>query len=99
MQTMLNVAMQKNANDIINDVAFKNRYSRTTFDKRLAAKVCELCGTTEADCYEIHHIRKVRELKGKALWEQIMIAKRRKTIVVCEKCHHRIHNGNRISQC
>lgn len=30
--------------------------------------------------------------KGKELWEQVMIAKRRKTIVLCKKCHYAIHN-------
>lgn len=84
-------------NDVVTNVAFKNSYSRTTFDKRLAARQCELCGTTEADSYAIHHVHKVRDLKGKALWEQTMIAKRRKTLVVCESCHYTIHNGNRVS--
>jgi group II intron reverse transcriptase/maturase len=87
----------KDFSDKITNVAFKNRYSRTTFDKRLAARQCELCNTTEAESYVIHHIHKVRDLKGKALWEQIMIAKRRKTMVVCESCHYKIHNGNRVS--
>lgn len=81
--------------DTITQIAFKNRYSRTTFDKRLAAKQCDICGTTEAEQYEIHHVQKMKNLKGKALWEQIMIAKRRKTLVVCHDCHKKIHNGNR----
>lgn len=84
--------------DTITQIAFKNRYSRTTFDKRLAAKQCDICGTTEAEQYEIHHVQKVKDLKGKALWEQIMIAKRRKTLVVCHDCHKKIHNGNRATR-
>ena len=52
---------------------------------------CELCGKTDAEHYEIHHVRKVKDLKGKELWEQNMIAKRRKTIVVCRECHYKIH--------
>ena len=67
-------------------------YSRTAFEQRLKAKVCELCGTTESDRYEIHHVNKLKNLKGKQQWEIVMIAKRRKTLVVCEKCHHAIHN-------
>ena len=66
-------------------------HSRNSFEKRLKAKTCELCGAS--DCkVEVHHINKVRNLNGKALWEKIMIAKNRKTIVVCEKCHYQIHN-------
>lgn len=67
--------------------------SKTTFDARLKAKVCELCGRTDADRYEIHHVNKVKNLKGKEPWEQIMIAKRRKTMVVCYDCHQQIHHG------
>ena len=67
--------------------------SKTTFEDRLKAKVCALCGRTDCDKYEIHHVNKVKNLKGKEPWEQIMIAKRRKTIVVCHECHMKIHHG------
>ena len=33
-----------------------------------------------------------KNLKGKEPWEIAMLAKRRKTLVVCEHCHHLIHN-------
>ena len=66
-------------------------YTTTTFEKRLSAKICELCGAVDAEHYEIHHVRKVKDLQGKEPWEQIMIAKRRKTLVVCENCHKLIH--------
>lgn len=65
--------------------------ARTSFESRLKAKECELCGSTTSECYEIHHVNKVKNLSGKAEWEIIMIAKRRKTLVVCRKCHHKIH--------
>lgn len=85
-------------NDKITNIAFKNGYCKTTFEKRLAAHQCELCGTTDAEYYEIHHVRKVKDLKGKEIWEQAMIAKRRKTIVLCRDCHKIIHaNKNRVS--
>lgn len=67
----------------------------TTLESRLKAKVCELCGDTESEEYEIHHVNKVKNLKGKLKWEIIMIAKRRKTLVVCHKCHVTIHHGNK----
>ena len=65
------------------------------FEERLKAKVCEVCGCTDSDSYEIHHVNKVKNLKGKADWEKVMLAKRRKTIVVCHKCHMRIHHGTK----
>lgn len=82
----------KNPSDRTTNVALMNKTSRTTFESRLAAKTCELCGTTDAEHYEIHHVHKVKDLKGKEPWERAMIAKRRKTIVVCESCHRAIHN-------
>lgn len=71
---------------------FSHSYSTTSFEKRLAAKECELCGAKGDIKFEIHHINKVKNLKGKTNWERVMIAKRRKTLVVCEDCHKRIHN-------
>lgn len=49
--------------------------SITAFEKQLKAKVCDLCGTTESKCFDIHHVNKVRNLKGKHHWERIMTAK------------------------
>jgi hypothetical protein len=68
------------------------RMSGNTFEKRLKAHICELCGATESDYYEVHHINKLKNLKGKEPWERAMIAKRRKTLVVCRNCHNMIHN-------
>jgi len=67
--------------------------SVNSFESRLKAKRCELCGTTESKHYEIHHIHKLKDLKGKNAWERAMIAKRRKTMVLCRSCHHKIHNN------
>jgi group II intron reverse transcriptase/maturase len=83
----------KNASDRIANAALMNRYNTTTFESRLKAKVCELCGTTEAEHYEIHHVNKVKNLKGKEPWEMVMIAKRRKTITLCRDCHKKIHKN------
>lgn len=78
--------------DIVCNAVVEYGYSRSTLEQRLKAKICELCGTTESDCFEIHHVNKLKNLKGKEPWEIIMIAKRRKTLVVCKKCHIAIHN-------
>ncbi|MBR0282436.1 MAG: group II intron reverse transcriptase/maturase [Oscillibacter sp.] len=81
-----------NPTDIVSDAAFVHRYSRTTLEERLKAHVCELCGATDSESYEIHHVNKVKNLKGKYKWEIAMIAKHRKTLVVCKKCHYAIHH-------
>jgi hypothetical protein len=82
----------KNPSDNVERTSVIYAKSTTTLESRLKAKVCELCGTEEAEHYDIHHINKVKNLKGKEPWERVMIAKRRKTLVVCEKCHIAIHN-------
>lgn len=83
----------RDASDTRPNAAIMSANSTTTFESRLKAKRCELCGTTESEHYEIHHVNKVKNLSGKEQWERVMIAKRRKTIVVCRDCHHhRIHN-------
>lgn len=67
---------------------------RTTIDSRLKARRCELCGFEgNGRKYEVHHVNKVKNLKGKEPWEVVMIAKRRKTLVVCHECHQKIHHG------
>lgn len=91
-RTICRMQNVKNASDKISGKTTLYAYTKTSFESRLAAKVCELCGTTAAQSYEIHHVHKVKDLKGKELWEQVMIAKRRKTIVLCKKCHYAIHN-------
>jgi len=77
--------------DEIPKLTVQHLHSRTTFEARLLAHTCELCGDADSKNYEVHHIHKVKDLKGKAVWERIMIAKRRKTLVVCRECHKRIH--------
>lgn len=58
---------------------------------KLQAQECELCGT---NCdLEMHHVRKLKDLKGKQDWEKKMISRRRKTLAVCPKCHDKIHSG------
>jgi len=80
-----------NFSDAIVDSAVRYSMSRTTFEARLSAHVCELCGKTGVPL-EMHHVNKVKNLKGKQLWEIMMIAKRRKTLAVCKDCHHKIHH-------
>lgn len=81
--------------DIIPQLAKNHSHDVTTMESRLKAKICEVCGCTDSERYEIHHVNKVKNLKGKTKWEQVMIAKRRKTIVVCHKCHMAIHHGGK----
>lgn len=71
----------------------KSKYTfvRTSLIDRLSACVCEYCGATEN--LEMHHVRKLKDLKKKNSWAKFMIARKRKTIAVCHNCHKLIHNG------
>ena len=64
----------------------------TSLIDRLKAGKCEICGATEN--LVMHHVRKLGELKGKSTWEKLMVARNRKTIAICSKCHKQIHLGN-----
>jgi group II intron reverse transcriptase/maturase len=70
--------------------------SKTELGQRLRASECEWCGTQE-EPFEVHHIRKLRNLQSKTMWERHMIARRRKTLVLCKKCHVDLHAG-RLSE-
>jgi group II intron reverse transcriptase/maturase len=78
--------------DVIPNNTVRNFPTRTIFESRLVKKKCELCKTTNAENYEIHHVSKVKDLKGDNEWEQVMIKMRRKTLIVCDNCHKIIHN-------
>ena len=64
---------------------------RTSLADRLKAGKCELCGATGT--VQMHHVNKLGDLTGKANWEKFMIARRRKTLALCENCHKMIHYG------
>ena len=53
-----------NPTDIVSNAAVIYGYSRTPLEQRLKAHVCELCGATDNESYEIHHVNKVKNLKG-----------------------------------
>lgn len=65
---------------------------RASLIERLKAKKCEYCGKENVPLH-MHHVRKLKNLKGKEPWEQFMISRKRKTLAVCEECHYKIHNG------
>jgi predicted HNH restriction endonuclease len=67
-------------------------WSRTEIVQRLNAQTCEYCGTDEG-YFEVHHVRKLKDLDGKERWQQVMATMRRKTLVLCHICHELLHNG------
>jgi len=83
----------KSAKDEIPRAVPRTIKSRSSFESRLLAKQCEFCGCSDSKNYEVHHVHKLKDLKGKTMLEQVMIARKRKTIVLCERCHDKLHSG------
>lgn len=70
--------------------------ARTELVQRLLAQECEMCGAREN--IVVHHIRHLKDLRQQGrrpvpAWVEKMAARRRKTLVVCAKCHREIHAG------
>ena len=81
----------------INDAPTKPVWSgRSEVVERLLAQTCELCGSHEH--IEVHHIRKLADLASKGQdkppsWKRRMVARQRKSLVVCRSCHEQIQYG------
>ncbi|MGG3805783.1 reverse transcriptase domain-containing protein [Metabacillus fastidiosus] len=74
---------------LANTIVYK---ARSGLMKRLLANVCEYCGNNTSNI-EMHHVKKLKNLKGKKNWEKFMIARNRKTLALCKKCHVDLHAG------
>lgn len=87
--TRKKVAAGTNVDAIVPDYRY---LARTSLMDRLRANQCEYCGQKNVPL-EMHHVRKLKDLSGKNQWEQLMLARKRKTIAVCQNCHRKIHYG------
>jgi len=67
--------------------------NRSELIRRLNASQCEYCETTSGP-FEVHHIRKMKDVsQGKTAWQKMMAARNRKTLILCLNCHHLLHAG------
>ena len=90
------IRRQKSA--ILNDETPQAHFGRNELVQRLLAQECELCGSHKQ--IVAHHIRKLADLKKRyqgrkraPIWVVKMIERNRKTLIVCQQCHHNIHSG------
>jgi group II intron reverse transcriptase/maturase len=71
------------------------RYEQKEVIRRLRASTCELCTVRSENC-AVHHVRKLADLehmgRERSHWAQIMLKRRRKTLIVCQACHYAIHH-------
>ena len=63
------------------------KYARpNNLARRLKAGVCELCGAGTKEIH-MHHVRRLKDLKGKNELELKMMHMRRKSIALCPECY------------
>ena len=66
---------------------------RNDLTKRRKKEICESCGVKTAFVEE-HHVRALKDIRKSAKWwERQMIARNRKTLILCISCHDQIHAG------
>jgi group II intron reverse transcriptase/maturase len=90
------IPLKRQRRAILDDQPPPARAYYTELEKRVRALECEICGATEQ--IEVHHIRKLNEHRrndGRKVpaWKQQMIARQRKTLVLCRACHVKLHSG------
>ncbi|HEV2598621.1 reverse transcriptase domain-containing protein [Sphingopyxis sp.] len=70
---------------------------RTDIIDRLKAKVCEACGADDVSV-EVHHARRLNDVKHRSLQVRVRAARKRKRVVLCVPCHHAHHAGRLIAR-
>lgn len=68
-------------------------YPRKELPQRLLRGICELC--EQHGNVAVHQVRKLADLDQpgptQPAWAKLMAKRRRKTLIVCQPCHHAIH--------
>jgi hypothetical protein len=95
------ITLARNKSAILDDQPYRTWNTRTELIQRLLADRCELCGSNRS--IQVHHVRALKDLERKGRtqmprWAREMAARRRKTLVVCRKCHTDIHAGRHQGQ-
>jgi hypothetical protein len=92
------IPLRRDMDSVLVDEAAAHRLytGRSELLQRLLADKCEYCGAVGR--VEIHHVRKLKDLRrpgrrARPLWVRVMVARRRKTLALCEKCHDDLHAG------
>ena len=90
------IPLQRRHTAILDDNPWMPQPSYTELEQRVRANVCEVCGSTYK--VEVHHVRKLADLLDKSgrtvsAWKRYMVARQRKTLVLCRGCHRKLHDG------
>jgi len=84
---------EKNSDEYNYDTITEYFTSSNDLTKRRKKEICESCGVKTAFVEE-HHIRALKDIRKSAKWwEKQMIARNRKTLILCVPCHDQLHAG------
>lgn len=81
-------------NPIVDTITVGSRIAQSPNDlvTRLRAEECEACGDTDGP-FEMHHPHRLKDKRHGQLTPWVQSARRRRTIVLCHKCHVAHHGG------
>jgi len=71
----------------------KGILKKPTLAVRLQSGRCEWCGK-DTNALLVHQVRSLKELSNKEAWAVFMKQINRKTLIVCESCHAKIHSAD-----
>lgn len=83
---------QEQGYDNVSDVLprYRTYDGRFTIINRIKAGKCEICGAESVSIY-MHHVRSMKQLTGKDIYEQKMLEIRRKSLALCPDCFATLH--------
>jgi len=90
------IPLKRDTKAILQEQPKRTWAARTELERRLLAEFCELCGNKKD--VEVHHVQAMRKLheypgRPKPPWVVRMIALKRKTLLLCRRCHNAIEHG------
>jgi hypothetical protein len=91
-----NIPLKWDINATLDDQPPRLYTGRSELVQRLLAEFCELCGSHKD--VEVHHVRAMKKLheypgRPKPAWVKRMIALKRKTLLLCKRCHEAVDHG------
>jgi group II intron reverse transcriptase/maturase len=94
------ISLKRQKKAVLRDRPVVQPIARKELITRLRMGRCELC--EQNDQVEVHQVRKLADLtesgQPQPPWAQHMAKRRRKTLVVCSRCHEAIHTGQPTAQ-
>jgi len=90
------ISLQRKHTALKDQVLLPHVRRRSEIVERLLKDTCEVCESKEH--VQMHHVRHLADLnkqgrREKPLWMQIMMARKRKSIPLCRRCHMDVHHN------